>query len=154
MGQINWTRVLLGGLVAGLIINIGESVLNGFLLADAWASEMRALNRPEFSGGQIGQFMVIGFLTGIAGVWLYAAIRPRYGAGPKTALCAAMALWGLNYLLPSLGFLAMGLISQRLIVIGTVWGLVELAVALVAGCRVYKEAPAISGSTAAAASAR
>jgi hypothetical protein len=153
MGQINWMRVLLGGLVAGLIINIGETVLNGFLLREDWASEMRALNRPEFGGGQIGIFMLIGFLTGIAGVWLYAAIRPRYGAGPKTAVCAGLGLWGLNYLLPSLGFLAVGVFSQRLIVIGTVWGLVELAIAVWAGARVYKEAPATSSSTAAAAGA-
>ena len=29
-------------------------------------------------------FTVWGFLVGIFAVWLYAAIRPRYGAGAKT----------------------------------------------------------------------
>ena len=29
MGKINWARVLLGGLVAGFIINIFEYVTNG-----------------------------------------------------------------------------------------------------------------------------
>src|SRR5712691_5631989 len=33
MGKINWNRVILGGLVAGVIINIFEFVLNGLILA-------------------------------------------------------------------------------------------------------------------------
>ena len=33
MGKINFGRVLLGGLVAGLVINIGEYLLNGVVLA-------------------------------------------------------------------------------------------------------------------------
>ena len=33
MGKINWTRVILGGLVAGLIINVFEWLLNGVIIA-------------------------------------------------------------------------------------------------------------------------
>ena len=33
MGKINWARVLLGGLIAGLVINIFEYVTNGVVLA-------------------------------------------------------------------------------------------------------------------------
>ncbi len=36
MGKINWTRVILGGLVAGVIINVFESVLNGVILTKIW----------------------------------------------------------------------------------------------------------------------
>jgi hypothetical protein len=38
-------------------------------------------------------FVLWGFLVGIFAVWLYAAIRPRYGDGPKTALCAGAVVW-------------------------------------------------------------
>ena len=41
------------------------------------------------------------FLIGLFAGWLYAAIRPRYGAGPKTALCAGLFVWFLGYLLTS-----------------------------------------------------
>ena len=34
MGQINLGRVVIGGLLAGLIINIGEFILNGLLLEE------------------------------------------------------------------------------------------------------------------------
>ena len=35
MGKINFMRVLLGGLLAGVVINIGEGVLNEAILGDA-----------------------------------------------------------------------------------------------------------------------
>jgi len=95
MGKINWNRVILGGLVAGLIINIFEFVLNGVILARDMEAAMTALGR-QVGGSALAMFTVWCFLVGIFAVWLYAAIRPRYGAGPKTALCAGAAVWGLG----------------------------------------------------------
>ena len=99
MGKINWNRVILGGLVAGVIINIFEFALHGFVLAKDMDAAVRALGR-EVGGGALLMFLAWGFLVGIFAVWLYAAIRPRYGAGAKTALCAGAAVWGLGYCLP------------------------------------------------------
>lgn len=48
---------------------------------------MKALGKPELSINQIVGFNITGLAYGIFIVWLYAAIRPRYGAGPKTARC-------------------------------------------------------------------
>ena len=59
-------------------------------------------------------FTVWGFLVGILAIWLYAAIRPRYGAGSKTALYAGAAVWGLGYLLGSVMPLALHLFPRRL----------------------------------------
>jgi hypothetical protein len=138
---MNMARVILGGLVAGLVINIGEFVLNGVILASSMESAMARLNLPPVGGSAIALFMILGFALGILTVWLYAAIRPRYGTGPKTALCAGATVWFLAYLYPSVGMGAMGLFSTNLIVIGVVWGLVEILVAAVAGAWLYTEAP-------------
>src|SRR5947207_11639667 len=43
MGKINLARVFLGGLLAGLIINIFEYVLNGVVFASQWDTFMKAL---------------------------------------------------------------------------------------------------------------
>ncbi|HSE60477.1 MAG TPA: hypothetical protein VLA99_17380 [Nitrospiraceae bacterium] len=32
----------------------------------------------------------------LSALWLYAAIRPRFGAGPKTALYAGLGVWVLG----------------------------------------------------------
>jgi hypothetical protein len=87
MGKINRTRVLLGGLVAGVIINIFEFVLNGVIITKDMEDALRALGR-QLGMGELAMFTVWAFMVGVFAVWLYAAIRPRYGAGPKTALCA------------------------------------------------------------------
>ena len=84
MGKINWGRVFLGGLFAGLVINSFEFVISGVVLAPKWEAAMKALGR-QMPTGAIGIFLAYGFLTGIAAIWLYAVARPRFGPGPKTA---------------------------------------------------------------------
>jgi hypothetical protein len=139
MGRINWTRVILGGLVAGVIINVCEWVLNGVILAKDMEEAMKALGR-QVGGGALVMFTVWGFLVGISAVWLYAAIRPRYATGPKTALCAGAAVWGLGYLLASVTPLALQLFPKYLMAIGLVVGLVEVLVGTIAGAWLYREA--------------
>jgi hypothetical protein len=68
MGKINWSRVLLGGLLAGVIINVFEFVANGVFLAADWEAMMKALGRstaPSPTAGVI--FLLWGFLCGIGG---------------------------------------------------------------------------------------
>src|SRR5215472_12200620 len=94
MAHTNRGRVLLGGMLAGVVINVVEYVTNGLVLKQAWAQAMQALGKPsELSGAAILTFNIWGFLLGIAAVWLYAAIRPRYGQGVGTATRAALAAW-------------------------------------------------------------
>jgi pimeloyl-ACP methyl ester carboxylesterase len=144
MKGINLARVVLGGLLAGLIVNVGESVFNGWLFAAEMEAALARLNLPPVGGSAIGVFVLLGFSLGIALVWLYAAIRPRFGAGVNTALCAAAAVWFFAYVYPSVGFAVMGLFPTRLIAIGLVWGLGELMLAAVAGAWLYHEATVVS----------
>jgi hypothetical protein len=141
MGRINMARVVLGGLLAGLIINAGEALFNGVLIKDQVDALLQRMNLPAFGGSTIAVFVVSSFLLGIAAVWLYAAIRPRFGAGLKTALCAGAAVWFFAYLYPGIGMTAMGMIPTNLMALGTLWGLVELLVATAAGAWLYQEGP-------------
>ena len=139
MGQINTSRVILGGLLAGLVINIGESILNQPILGAQWEVAMEAMGQPPVGGSAIAIFVVGGFILGIAMIWLYAAIRPRLGAGVKTAACAGSLVWFFAYLYPSAGFLAMGIFPANLIVTSVMWGFFELPLAGVIGAWLYKE---------------
>jgi hypothetical protein len=139
MGRINWFRVVLGGLVAGFIINIGEFLLNEPILGRKWAAAMESLGRPPMGNQAITLFVVLGFVLGIGAVYLYTAIRPRYGAGPRTAVCAGILVWFFAYAYNGVGMMAMGLFPKSLIVIGTLWGLLELPIATVFGAWLYKE---------------
>lgn len=140
MDKINWNRVILGGLVAGVVINLVEYLVNGVILADRWAEAMKGLGKPEaFDATQIVAFNLWGFAAGILAVWLYASIRPRYGAGPKTAVCAGLAVWALAYLLGMGGDMITHVMPRRLMAIAIAVGLVEVIVATLAGAYFYRE---------------
>jgi hypothetical protein len=140
MAHTNRSRVILGGLLAGLVINIVEYVTNGVVLREEWGRTMQALGKPaELSPGAIVIFNVWGFLLGIAAVWLYAAIRPRYGPGPNTAIRAGLVAWAVAVFLPNLGNYPLGLFPTRLLLISTVVALVEIVVATLVGAWLYKE---------------
>jgi pimeloyl-ACP methyl ester carboxylesterase len=142
MNRINMGRVLIGGLLAGLIINTGEFILNTVLLAEEMNAAMAALNRPPVDDTMIMWFVLFGFGLGVMLVWVYAAIRPRFGAGIKTAVCASALVWGLAYLYPNLFFIITELFPRGMIVLATIWGLVEVTIAGIAGAWVYTEAKA------------
>lgn len=143
MGRINWGRVFLGGLLAGVVINIGEYLFHAVLFKDEVAEMMRSLGKDPatvMSGNAIVIWNILGFLAGIGAVWGYAAIRPRFGMGAKTAAIAGVAVWYFSRFLGAIGEMNMGMASQKMIMTGLVWGLVELIVATMAGAWLYKEA--------------
>jgi hypothetical protein len=140
MGKINWARVFLGGLLAGVIINAFEFVTNGVFLAAEWEAMMKALGRttpPSASGAVI--FLIWGFLSGIGAIWLYAAARPRFGPGLKTAVLTGFAFWVLTSVLCSIDEAGVGLYPPRLLIILALVCLVQSVVASVAGAWVYSE---------------
>jgi hypothetical protein len=139
MGGINTARVIIGGIVAGLVIDVSESILNTVVLGAAADAAMRQMNLPPVGMQAVGIFLLLGLALGIGLVWLYAAIRPRYGAGPKTALCAGAAVWFFAYLYPSVSLVAMGMFPAGMMTTALIWGLVEVLAAAVAGAALYKE---------------
>lgn len=143
MGRINWGRVFLGGIVAGIVINLSETLLNTVVVKDDWAEAIRALGKDPATA-MAGNAMVIwilwGFLAGVGIVWGYAAIRSRFGPGPRTAAIAAIGAWFFASFLSNLAMMNMGLFPRKLIMTGLVWSLVEFVIAAVAGAWVYKEA--------------
>ena len=140
MQRINLGRVVLGGIVAGIVLNILGYLVDGLILAPQWTAALKALGKTDFSTNQIIAFNVIGLAYGIFAVWLYAAIRPRYGAGPKTALLAGLAVWVAGVLLPNASLMGVaGLFPSDLTTTTTLAGVVEWAAAILAGAALYQE---------------
>src|SRR3990172_203257 len=138
MGKINMARVLFGGVVAGIVVNLFEYVTNGIVLASDWDAAMSALGHA-MPDRAIAGFVVWGFVLGIGAIWFYAAARPRFGPGPGTAAITGASYWVFAYALPNFGLSLLSLFPTRLLVIGTLVGLVELIVASVCGAGLYRE---------------
>ena len=139
MGQINWSRVVLGGLIAGLVMNVSEFIMTVPALGTQMQAELARHSLPPMGASVATYYTVMAFVVGTLTVWLYAAIRPRYGPGPKTAICAGLTVWFLGPLRSRLGHATMGVFSTRLMVLAVVWGLVEMSVAALAGAWFYRE---------------
>jgi hypothetical protein len=142
MAAINTGRVIVGGLVAGLIINVVEFVMNGIVLAGDMQALYAKMGVVEPGSGAMVGFVLVGFVLGLLLAWLYAAVRPRLGAGPKTAAVAALVLWLGAGLVPIAGWMLMGIYPMRLGIIGLVYSLVEFLIAGQAAGAMYQEGAA------------
>ena len=139
MNNINFGRVILGGLVTGLILNIGEYLLNEVVFAAQMREFFERLRITPPAGTFIATAVGITFLLGIVIVWLYAMIRPRFGPGPKTAIIAAFVVWFCVYFYCGILNAALFSLPATFVLMGMVWGIVEYSLAAVAGAWLYKE---------------
>ena len=141
MGKINVGRLILGGIVAGMVFNIVDYLVDVVILGPQWTEGFKALGHNGFSTNQLIGSGVTGLVGGTVAVWIYVGIRPRFGAGPKTAIYAGLAVWIVGILLPNLIFMRIfGLFPSRLTLMTTLGALVETVPGAVAGAAIYKEA--------------
>jgi hypothetical protein len=139
MGKIDMQKVIIGGLVAGVVLNVVDLAVFGIVLKGQMAAAMQALGKPAMSNAQIPWFVFLDFVAGVFLVWLYAAIRPRFGAGPITAVKAGIAGWFAASLLVTLFMWPMALMPHNLMIITTLVALVQWPLAVVVGARFYTE---------------
>jgi len=140
MPQLNASRVVVGGLAAGLVMNIIDATTNGFLLGARWKAETDALNpglAAKAASGTMG-WVIVDFILGILTVWAYAAIRPRFGPGPRTALTAALVIWLAAHVAYA-SYAFMGYYSWSLICASSAGGLVAALAGGYIGARLYTE---------------
>lgn len=143
---INTQKVLIGGLAAGVVMNIVDFVANKFILGARMMAETEAfkpgLAEQMNKGSTVISFIVMDFILGFALVWTYAAIRPRFGPGMKTASYAAILFWILAGVFYS-GYLHMGMTSTGLWLSLAIVGLINLLISAWVGARLYSEDSAV-----------
>ena len=141
MSGINTTKVVAGGLLAGVVFNIIDFLINGFLMVDDFAANAARLGldpATQTTPDVITTWVIVDFILGLTVVYIYAAIRPRFGPGVKTALIAGVLLW----LAPTA--LMLGFAKSSILTMG-IWGkmliptLINACAGSVAGAWAYKE---------------
>ena len=139
MKRINFGRVLLGGLVTGFIINLGEFLLNEVLFVKEMEEMVRRLNIQRPGLHFITLAIVLTFVVGIVIVLVYSLISTRLGQGPKTATVAGLIGWFLIYFYAGILNGTLFGVPPKLMAIGLVWGLSEYVLGALAGAALYKE---------------
>jgi hypothetical protein len=145
---INTGKVVAGGLVAGVVANAIDFVNNTYVLGadmQAWAASHNIDPATLTSGAVAGTWVVVDFIYGLLLVFTYAAIRPRFGPGVRTAIIAGLAVF-LSPTIVLFGFTQMGMLTMAMFVKGTIGAIVATLAASVAGAAIYKEqgAPAFA----------
>jgi hypothetical protein len=137
--RINGRRVVAGGLLAGLV-GIVLEILAEPLFGLDWTAWLAAYGLPAPGGAVMAYFLVGGSLIGMLAVWLYAAMRPRFGAGPGTAIRAGLVVWALACLFPTAGLAAYGLVAMDAhFWVPALFPIVQWPLATLAGAWVYRE---------------
>lgn len=143
MASINTGKVIVGGLAAGVVMNVIDFVSNMYILGDRMKADMDALNPVLWTNmndmSRMPAFLAVDFVLGIVLVWLYAAIRPRFGAGAGTAMKAGLSLWlvgtAIFFYLTTAGMFSMGTF-----VYSGCLSLVNMLASAWVGAKLYSEA--------------
>jgi hypothetical protein len=142
---INVSKVIIGGFVAGIVMNVIGGGVQGMLLGPRMEAEMVAV-APTLQGKGMGPTTIAArvatqFVVGFLLVWIYAAIRPRFGPGFKTATYAAIVIWVCGFVF-YLDWLYLGMMTTATYAIVSAVMLVTLIAAAAAGGVLYKEGDA------------
>jgi len=141
MKKINSGRLVLAGLVASFAFIFVEIIVEGsmhflFRISEAKfyleAFEMR-------KSGVLFHILNLGILFAICILimWVYAAIRPRFGSHGKTAIVASLIFWLFAFLFTA-NHVNLG-IFPPMSFIGMGFNLIELPVAVIVGSAIYRE---------------
>ncbi len=142
MAGINYGRVALGGLAAGAVANVCDFVISAYLMADDLVRLTRRLNldwEVVNSPTVLAVWTVVDLLYATLMVWTYAAIRPRLGPGPKTAMAAGFVVYA-SATVVLFGFQSMGIFTADSFVKNAVYSFVAAMLTSLTGAAVYKEA--------------
>ena len=131
---------MLGGLLAGAVLTIGDVGVNGVLFGAKWAAALKEIGRGDGNPAVLFAFLILADMSvGVYIVWVYAAILPRFGPGRRTAAYSGLSVWVLASFLHAVAEAPMRIFPLDLYGVTVIAMLVTLPLAAIAGCRVYRD---------------
>ncbi len=139
MGGINVGRWLAGGFAAAVTTFLLEGIFSQ-LYQEGMDRALADLGLTiEMTGTTWVLAILVSLILGLALVFFYAAVRPRFGAGPMTAVKVAVAFWVGGYLISLIGYHMGGFYPVDLLAMWGAMGLISMILATLVGGWVYKE---------------
>ncbi|MGE5834126.1 MAG: hypothetical protein ACM4AI_06575 [Acidobacteriota bacterium] len=136
---INSGKVVVGGLVAGVVANALDYVFQGIVLKRDFEVMQQRLNLDPAKASNPVPWIVIDFILGFLVVVTYVGFRTRWGPGPKTAIYAGLVIF-LGICATMFGLTSIGIFSTDTYMKSAALSLVTVMSASLAGAKIYKEA--------------
>lgn len=98
VSKIRASKVVVGGIITGILLAAADFVSQNYLLGDEWQLVSQRVNLDlELIGGTgllpLLHMTAANILIGLLILTTYAGIRPRFGAGPATAAIASFLIF-------------------------------------------------------------
>jgi len=136
-GKINWGRVVLCGIVSGVVWTVLSSLITALLAKDfVVAVPGGRLSKPP--AGFVAFLFMVALMMGIWAMWLYAAIRPRYGPGAKTAAITGLSWWAISSCVDAT-WGSFGFVAPSAVLPASAASLPALIIAAMVGAWLYRE---------------
>jgi hypothetical protein len=137
---MKFSRVVFSGIVAGIVWGVLYAIIHEAVETHD-SSGRPVLPLTPFHGASMVTRAIVmtnPIILGISAIWLYAAIRPRFGAGPRTAVLAGLALWFLSTWI-HVTWSAFTQVPRQILIAPLGVTLPITLVAVIAGAWLYKE---------------
>lgn len=137
---MNHKKIIIGGLIAGVVMGVVDFVGHGVMLMETYsqlggAGLMQKTPRIPF----MPISSILNLVMGISFAWLYAAVRPRLGAGPQTALLLGVILGILMFVPENISTAAWSTYPLNLPFIWIGIGMVKTIAGTFTAALIYKE---------------
>jgi hypothetical protein len=142
VSNINWGRLIVGGVIASIIVFITDGLLHESIVGADWKAVYDHLGASQQEHNSTGMvyFAVFELGRGFISMFLYVLMRPYYKPGPKTAALAGVAAWIAFSLSGPAQFIPLGFYSNALWIKVAAFQLITSIVAAIAGAALYKDA--------------
>jgi hypothetical protein len=142
MKNLNIVRLLLAGLVSGIIIYGFEAVTNGVILGHDWklwsAFATRVFEMPD-EGLSLALWAGQALIAGWVGTFVFAAIKDWVGVRPRAAYMSGLIVWATGWLGLSLDNLAVGVVPAKMVFDNLLAALLGCLIGQMVASFIYKD---------------
>ena len=128
--------IIVSGSAAGLLLVIGEGILNAILLKQEWFEMNQQLSLSEPSQTIVALVLVKLFVLGFILMWLYEVMSHKYGRSNKAAIITGIFVGILIWGWVLAGLLMAGYVNNAIAIPTFIWGMVELPLVSLIGSKV------------------
>lgn len=147
MTNMNWTRFVIGGLIASVLLFVSDGFLHEQVFKQYWNYLYYGLGTapPQAENAlSMVYFFIFELGRGFGAMFIYVLLRPFHGPGPKTAVLAAIAAWLAFSVTAPAEFIPLGFYGRRLWVMVAAAQLVTSILTNLLAAWIYKDSTSMA----------
>lgn len=141
MPKLNWSRILIGGLIAAVILFLTDGFFHERAVSADWQAVYAGLGarEPQHSSSGILYFAIFELGRGLVSLFVYALMRQFHKPGPRTAALAGIVAWFAFSVTGPAQFIPLEFYSNALWVKVAAFQLITSILATIAGAALYRD---------------